>query len=165
MAVIGFSENPTTQHFSDGILCIFWVGFSYSTCIAMTLQLMDPAGTASILSLVVLGCMFAQIWSSLQLFFAKRWFQSPVHIHHCRAFQACYVFVVWTRQRSIFAGILAAIFTYGACPRLLLWLPILKRPAALQMDDQSALPMPIPKRRRGDQAATLQSCRHDQTFW
>ena len=131
MAGIGFSANPTTPHFSDGILCIFWVGFFYSACIAMTLQLMDPAGTASILSLVVLGSIFAQIWSSLQLFFAKRWFQSPVHIPHCRAFQACYVFVVWTRHRSICAGILASALTYGTCPRLLLWLPIQKRPATL----------------------------------
>ena len=101
-----------------------------------------------------IGSMLAQIWSSLQFALMKRWLGSPVHDPHCKAFQVCHAFVLWTRQRSIFAGILAANFTYGAYPRLLLWLPALrspaalqKRPAALQMDDQSALAMPIPKRR------------------
>ena len=143
MAGFGFSEKLTIPNFPDGILCIFWVGLSYSASIAITLQLLDPGGSASTALLVVVGSMFAQIWSSLQLVVAKRCFYGPVHIPHCRAFQSFYAFMVWTRQRSICAGILAAIFTYGACPRLLLWLPILKRPAAL--------PQPNSKRPRQHQ--------------
>ena len=146
MAGSGSSDTLDTPNFSDGILCVFWAGLSYSASIAITLQLLDPGRSASPVLLVVVGSIIAQIWSSLQLALAKRWLDSPVHIPHCKAFQACYAFVVWTRQHSIFAGTLAAIFTSGACPRLLLWLPILKRPAALMVDEQSDLPMPIPKR-------------------
>ena len=165
MVGIGSSNKLNTSNFFDGMFSVFWAELSYGASIAMTLQLLDPDGGASTVLLIVLGSMLAQIWSSLQLALIKRWLGSPVHDPHCRAFQACHALVVWTRQRSIFAGILAAIFTYGACPRLLLWLPILKHPAALQMDDQSGVPMPILKRRRGDQAATLQSRRYDQPFW
>ena len=165
MAVIGSSEKLNASNFFDGMFSVFWAELSYGASIAMTQQLLDPDGGASTVLLIIVGSMLAQIWSSLQLALIKRWLGSPVHDPHCKAFQVCHAFVVWTRQHSIVAGILAAIFTYGACPRLLLWLPILKRPAALQMDDQSALPMPIPKRRRGDQEVTLQSRRYDQTFW
>ena len=160
------SEKLSTSNFFNGMFSVFWAELSYGALISMTLQLLDPDGCAPTALLVVVGSMLAQIWSSLQLALVERWLGSPVHDPHCRAFQACHAFVVWSRQHSIVAGVLAAIFTYGACPRLLLWLPILKRPAAPQMDDQPpALAMPIPKRRRGDQAATLQSRRYDQNFW
>ena len=137
MASAGSSEQLNTSNFFDGILSVFWAELSYGASIAMTLQLLDSEGGASTVLLIAVGSMLAQIWSSLQFALVKRWLGSPVHDPHCRAFQACHAFVVWAKQRSIYAGILAAIFTYGACPRLLLWLPILKRPSAPQMDDQA----------------------------
>ena len=143
------SNKLNMLNFFDGIFSVFWAELSYGASIAMTLQFLDPDGGASTVLLIIVGSMLAQIWSSLQFAWIQRWLGSPVHDPHCRAFQACHAFVVWTRQHSIVAGILAALFTYGACPRLLLWLPILKRPAALMVDDQAALPMPTAKQRRG----------------
>ena len=126
-------------------LVVLWALLSYSAVIAKALQLLDPGGNTSTVLLAVVGSMLAQIWSSLLLALAKCWLDSSVHIPHCRAFQACYVFMVWTSQFSISAGTLAAIITYCACPGLLLWLPIRKRSAACMVDDQRALPVPDAK--------------------
>ena len=122
--------------------------------------MLDSDGCASTVMLVVIGSVLAQVWSSMQLTVAERWLGRPIHDPNCRAFQACHAFVAWTMQLGIFAGGLAAVFTYVACPQWLLWLPILKRPAGPDGHPQSASRTSNGKRRRNVGAIILQIRRY-----
>ena len=136
-------------HLAGGVWSVGWAELSYAVALSEVLAQFTLEDNSQILMVVIVGCVVGQVFSSLQLTAAQRLFGQPTHHRNCRCFQACHAFVAWSLQHSVFAGTLAALFTYGACPRLLLWLPILKRPAALMVDDQAALPMPTAKQRRG----------------
>ena len=164
-AVADYSEKLNASNFFEGMLSVFWAELSYGASIAMTLQLLDSGSNASIALLVVIGSVLAQVWSSMQLTVAERLLDRPIHYPNCRAFQACHAFVAWTMQLGIFAGGLAAVFTYVACPQWLLWLPILKRPAGSDGHPQSASRTSNAKRRRNVGATVLQSRRYTPEFW
>ena len=164
-AVAVYSDKLNASNFFEGMLSVFWAELSYGASIAMTLQLLDSGSNASIALLVVIGSVLAQVWSSMQLTVAERWLGRPIHDPNCRAFQACHAFVAWTMQLGFCAGILAAVFTYVACPQWLLWLPILKRPAGPDGHPQSASCTPNGKRRRNVGAIVLQIRRYMSWFW
>ena len=159
------SEKLNKSNFFDGMLSVFWAELSYGALITMTLQLLDRDGSVSIVLLVVIGSMLAQIWSSLQLALVEHWLGSLVHDPNCMVFQAYHALVVWTRQHGIFAGVLAPMFTYVACPRLLPWFPIPKCSAAFAGQPEASLHARNAERRRNVEATVMQSRPRGPAAW
>ena len=141
------------------VCSVGWAELSYVVALRETMAQLSFEDNPPTAVIVIVGCVVAQVFSSMQLTAAERLLGKPVHHSSCRSFQAYHAFVAWSVQRNVFAGVLAALFTYNVCPQAWLLLPISKRPAA------AASSIPPASRRWINRPAVIPSRRYKQDFW